>query len=198
MFRDKNSLFAITIKISFVRSVEYVSRRQRIEIANVVVQLLSYAHPAHKRPYAQIGADRLIEIGALTDNFPPHDCSLNYDVRSAKAEAEELVSVGPTRVTTGTSERSEKKSDEIELTNSNGKHFTPVDPTTVNGSQKTDESDEVDHLRCKYLRHYLNEHWASMKNVLKRQPINHVREYFGESIAWYFAWIGILYLSLTL
>ena len=38
--------------------------------------------------------------------------------------------------------------------------------------------------------------WASIKNVLKLQPINLVRDYFGEEIAFYFAWQGSLIFAL--
>ena len=66
-------------------------------------------------------------------------------------------------------------------------------PTAVANGDKVDEEENDDwkeHTRCRYLRHYLNLHWASFGNVFKRQPIDHIREYFGESIAWYFAWAG--------
>ena len=40
-------------------------------------------------------------------------------------------------------------------------------------------------------RSYLDKNWASFKNVFKFQPMWEIRNYFGESNAIYFAWIGI-------
>ncbi|KAK3782661.1 hypothetical protein RRG08_037665 [Elysia crispata] len=39
-------------------------------------------------------------------------------------------------------------------------------------------------------RKILYDHWASWRNCLKFQPIDHIRLYFGEKIALYFAWLG--------
>lgn len=47
-------------------------------------------------------------------------------------------------------------------------------------SQKTD------------FRHILHDKWASFKNVFNYQPLWLVRDYFGESNAIYFAWLGFL------
>lgn len=60
----------------------------------------------------------------------------------------------------------------------------------VNRESATTEP-QSEHSRCKYLRTFLYEHWASMRNLFKRQPIDHIREYFGERIATYYSWLGI-------
>ncbi|XP_012941487.1 anoctamin-4 [Aplysia californica] len=39
-------------------------------------------------------------------------------------------------------------------------------------------------------RKILFDHWAHWRNCLKFQPLGHVRLYFGEKIALYFAWLG--------
>lgn len=36
----------------------------------------------------------------------------------------------------------------------------------------------------------LYDKWARWSNVLKYQPLDHIREYFGEKVAWYFAFAG--------
>lgn len=47
-----------------------------------------------------------------------------------------------------------------------------------------------------YTRDELHLKWASIKNILKYQPINLVRNYFGEEIALHFAWVGMFLTSL--
>ena len=47
------------------------------------------------------------------------------------------------------------------------------------------------HERCKYTRSFLAMHWASIRCLFKQQPIDHVREYFGEELAFYFHWLGV-------
>ncbi|CDI97940.1 protein of unknown function DUF590 [Echinococcus multilocularis] len=41
------------------------------------------------------------------------------------------------------------------------------------------------------MRTLLNDQWGSLKNMIKFQPLDYVRLYFGESIAFYFAWLGL-------
>ncbi|KAM9316467.1 anoctamin-7 [Gastrophryne carolinensis] len=40
-------------------------------------------------------------------------------------------------------------------------------------------------------RQILFKYWASCKKWFKQQPLDHIREYFGEKIALYFAWLGL-------
>jgi anoctamin-7 len=39
-------------------------------------------------------------------------------------------------------------------------------------------------------RQVLFEYWARWGKWYKYQPLDHIREYFGEKIAIYFAWLG--------
>jgi hypothetical protein len=39
-------------------------------------------------------------------------------------------------------------------------------------------------------RKFLQDNWASFKNIIKFQPLDKVRDYFGEKNALYFAFVG--------
>lgn len=47
-------------------------------------------------------------------------------------------------------------------------------------------------------RTILQNKWASFKNILKYQPLWEIRDYFGESNAIYFAWLGVFITMLWL
>jgi len=59
------------------------------------------------------------------------------------------------------------------------------------GTQATDSRNEPDEGRLGK-RQVLAKYWARYGLWYKYQPLDHVREYFGEMIAMYYAWLGEL------
>ena len=49
----------------------------------------------------------------------------------------------------------------------------------------------LDSSRQEDPRNFLHKNWASFRNILKYQPMWDIRNYFGESNAIYFAWVGV-------
>lgn len=44
----------------------------------------------------------------------------------------------------------------------------------------------------------LNNKWARFNNIFRAQPLNTVRYYFGESVAFYFAWVRVFIWTLII
>lgn len=48
------------------------------------------------------------------------------------------------------------------------------------------------HPSDKRMRQILYEYWANYRKWYKYQPLEHIREYYGEKIGIYFVWLGEL------
>lgn len=64
-------------------------------------------------------------------------------------------------------------------------------PTTTQGAYEQ-PPDCVDH-RLLNPRQVLYHYWARWGTWYKYQPLDHIREYFGEKIGIYFAWLGNIF-----
>ncbi|VDM82255.1 unnamed protein product, partial [Strongylus vulgaris] len=68
----------------------------------------------------------------------------------------------------------------------------PLHQTLRNDSSEMSKGNEVSQ------RELLYNHWVSYRNVLKYQPLDCIKRYFGSKVAFYFAWLGYYTRSLYL
>ena len=59
-----------------------------------------------------------------------------------------------------------------------------------------DQGDDPKKSDYPSLRSYLHENWAKFNNLIKFQPLDQIRNYFGEEVALYFAFMGFYTTSL--
>lgn len=72
----------------------------------------------------------------------------------------------------------------------------PLTASTLQGDYRMPSGDVEPKSLSK--RQVLYEYWAKYVRWYKFQPLDHIREYFGEKIAMYFAWLGKCFCLRTL
>lgn len=113
-----------------------------------------------KRKRAEVGVDRLISEGAYAAAFPLHE---------VRCSSPAIIS--------------DKRSPIPPLFFLN-QMFDHLDQGHFQPPRHEIRPDELNQRQILY--HY----WARWCKWYKYQPLDHIREYFGEKIAFYFAWLG--------
>ena len=57
----------------------------------------------------------------------------------------------------------------------------------MQGAYQVNETDDLHTLNSRQILYW---HWARWQCAGKYQPLDNIREYFGEKISIYFAWLG--------
>ena len=162
--RDKIYLFHIPTQRD-----RFFTNSQRSQIVDFILKRKTYAN--NSSDAANFGINKLLQDGVYLACYPLHEGLIEEDKKKTC-----------------------HKTDDPEI--AVHEHVDHTDPDQHPNDENNNNQHEdkkrpsVHHRPHVSPRMRLVNEWASLRNIIKNQPLDAIREYFGVKIALYFAWLG--------